>query len=124
MALTELAGKVAVVTGAASGIGYAVTDRLATAGMKVVMADIEETALGAAAQRQRDAGHEVLPVPTDVSKADAIEALADAAYSQFGGCHVLHNNAGVVGHGAVWTLTQDDSGEAVTPWGPDAVTMR
>ncbi len=108
MAITDLAGKVAVVTGAASGIGAAVSRRCADAGMKVVMADIEADALAATAQVLRDAGHDVTTVPTDVSKPEQIDHLAATTYATYGACHVLHNNAGVVGHGPVWAVPLDE----------------
>lgn len=99
--MQELKGKVAVVTGAASGIGRAVAGRLAVEGMAVVMADIEAAALAVASAELAAAGHRVLAVPTDVRSRDAIEALRDAALDAFGAVHVVHNNAGVVASGPV-----------------------
>ena len=99
--MKEFVGKVAVVTGAASGIGRAVAKRLAVEGMAVVMADIEAAALNDAATELSEAGHRVLAVPTDVRSRDAIEALRDAALEAFGAVHVVHNNAGVVASGLV-----------------------
>jgi len=95
----ELGGKVAVVTGAASGIGYALAQRFADEGMHLVVADIEETALEGAAKQLADAGAEVLAVPTDVSAPAEVDALAAAARERFGTFHVVCNNAGVAGHG-------------------------
>jgi NAD(P)-dependent dehydrogenase (short-subunit alcohol dehydrogenase family) len=95
----NLTGRVAVVTGGASGIGYAMAARLAGAGMRLAIADIEEDALDAAAKQLVNGGADVLAVPTDVSKAESVEALADRVRGHFGGFHVVCNNAGVGGHG-------------------------
>jgi NAD(P)-dependent dehydrogenase (short-subunit alcohol dehydrogenase family) len=97
--MEELAGRVAVVTGAASGIGLAMAERFAAEGMKLAIADIEEPALDAAAKQLADGGADVLAVPTDVSKAEEVDALADRVRERFGGFHVVCNNAGVGGHG-------------------------
>src|SRR5215469_4230849 len=97
------AGRVAVVTGAASGIGLGLSERFAAEGMHVVMADVEEPALSKAAADLRERGASVLPVVTDVADRTAVEALRDAAVSAFGAVHVLCNNAGVGGpHGPLW----------------------
>jgi NAD(P)-dependent dehydrogenase (short-subunit alcohol dehydrogenase family) len=96
------AGKVAVVTGAASGIGLALTERFATAGMHVVLADVDESALGAAAERVGGRGVETLAVRTDVSDEASVQALAAAAVERFGAVHVLCNNAGVVSQSDAW----------------------
>jgi NAD(P)-dependent dehydrogenase (short-subunit alcohol dehydrogenase family) len=106
--MQELRGKTAVVTGAASGIGLAVSERLLAEGMKVVMADIEEPALGAAAARLRDQGGEVLDVVADVSSGESVEALAERALEAFGAVHLVHNNAGVGGGGPMLELTTKD----------------
>lgn len=106
--MKDFAGKVAVVTGAASGIGKATATRFAAEGMKVVMADIEEAALNEAVKSLVSAGHEVIGVPTDVSKWDAIQALAETTMEEFGGVNVVHNNAGVVVSGPVEELTLAD----------------
>jgi NAD(P)-dependent dehydrogenase (short-subunit alcohol dehydrogenase family) len=99
-------GRVAVVTGAASGIGLGLSQRFAAEGLNVVMADVEEPALAkAAAEVAASAGNavSVLPVVTDVSDRAAVEALRDAALSAFGAVHVVCNNAGVGGpHGPLW----------------------
>jgi len=99
---------VAVVTGAASGIGRAMAERFAAAGMKVVLADVEEPALVEATRALVARGAAALAVRTDVSRAADVEALADAAYARFGGVHVLCNNAGVAGDGATtWEQSLD-----------------
>jgi NAD(P)-dependent dehydrogenase (short-subunit alcohol dehydrogenase family) len=95
--MKKFGGKAAVVTGAASGIGLALARRLAAEGMKLVLADIDEPALAAAAAGLAEAGAEVLAQQTDVSRADDIQALADAAVARFGAVHLLCNNAGVGG---------------------------
>ncbi|HWP66092.1 MAG TPA: SDR family NAD(P)-dependent oxidoreductase [Candidatus Limnocylindria bacterium] len=106
--MRELAGKVAVVTGAASGIGRALAETFAGAGMKVVLADVEAAALDVAARELGAAGADVLAVPTDVSSADAVEALAARTYDRFGAAHVVCNNAGVALAGPLWECTIDD----------------
>jgi NAD(P)-dependent dehydrogenase (short-subunit alcohol dehydrogenase family) len=89
------AGRIAVVTGAASGIGLALSERFATAGMHVVMADVDESSLAAATQRVQAKGVHALGVPTDVSDEAAVRALAVATLRRFGAAHVICNNAGV-----------------------------
>jgi NAD(P)-dependent dehydrogenase (short-subunit alcohol dehydrogenase family) len=99
-------GRVAVVTGAASGIGFGLSERFAGEGMKVVMADVEAPALAEAAEVLLGRGAEVLPVVTDVSRSDQVEALRDRALDAFGAVHVLCNNAGVSGiTRSVWEMT-------------------
>jgi NAD(P)-dependent dehydrogenase (short-subunit alcohol dehydrogenase family) len=106
--MDELAGRVAVVTGAASGIGRALAERWAAEGMRVVMADIEKEPLAEAADALRDKGSDVLAVPTDVSDGAQVDALAEAARDAYGGVHVLCNNAGVAMGGPVAELTTED----------------
>ncbi|MCH8283698.1 MAG: SDR family NAD(P)-dependent oxidoreductase [Chloroflexi bacterium] len=107
--MQELEGKVAVVTGAASGIGRALAQRSAAEGMKVVLADIEDEALAAAAGELQAEGAQVLAVRTDVSKAEEVEALAEKAVDAFGAVHLVCNNAGVGSSGAViWEETLHD----------------
>src|SRR5262245_58743030 len=94
--MDQFEGKVAVVTGAASGIGRALVDRCARQGMRVVLADVERDALdGAAAAVAEEVGADnVLAVPTDVRDEKAIDALAAATFERFGTAHVVCNNAG------------------------------
>jgi NAD(P)-dependent dehydrogenase (short-subunit alcohol dehydrogenase family) len=95
--MDELHGKVAVVTGAADGIGLALTEALAAEGMNVVMADISRDRLErAVAGLTPPTGCRVIGVPTDVSDAEAVHALADRSREEFGRVHLLCNNAGVV----------------------------
>src|SRR5437899_12786289 len=86
--MQELTGRVAVVTGAASGIGQGMATAFAGRGMKVVLADVDEAGLASAGAALRDAGADVVEVVTDVRDGRAIEALADAAFARFGGAHV------------------------------------
>jgi NAD(P)-dependent dehydrogenase (short-subunit alcohol dehydrogenase family) len=106
--MRELRDKVAVVTGGASGIGRAMVDRFAAAGMKVVVADVEPKALAAAERELAAAGHAVLAVATDVSKPADVDALADRTLARFGKVHVVCNNAGVSVGGPMWEHTLDD----------------
>jgi NAD(P)-dependent dehydrogenase (short-subunit alcohol dehydrogenase family) len=106
--MKDLTGRVAVVTGAASGIGLATATRFAREGMKVAMADIEEQPLQDAVRTLQGAGHEVIGVRTDVAKWEAVQNLAEATIDAFGGVHVLHNNAGVVVSGPVSELSLAD----------------
>ncbi|HEX9888733.1 MAG TPA: SDR family NAD(P)-dependent oxidoreductase, partial [Nitriliruptorales bacterium] len=103
-----LEGRTAVVTGAANGIGLATAHRLARVGMGVVLADIDRPRLEQATAELRTAGHQVLAVPTDVSDASQVDALAGAAWDTFGAVHLLCNNAGVGWTGPLWTATPND----------------
>ncbi len=102
-AMELTAGKVAVVTGAASGIGLALAERFARAGLDVVLADVEETALQAAAQQIASLGVKTLAVPTDVSDEAAVNELAAASVDRFGAVHVVCNNAGVTSRADPWS---------------------
>ncbi len=95
--------RVAVVTGAASGFGRAMTERFAAEGMKVALADVEAEALSKAEQELQDQGATTLSVETDVSKADQVEALADKTLEAFGAVHLVRNNAGVASGGLSWS---------------------
>ena len=100
--MKEFRNKVAVVTGAASGMGKAVAERLAAEGMRVVLADVEADALAVVEHEFRTRGSTVLAVRTDVSKAADVEQLAARAVEAFGTVHVLCNNAGVGTGGLAW----------------------
>lgn len=91
----ELTGRTAVVTGAASGIGLALTERFLDDGMSVVMADVEADALSMQAKRIADKGGNVMTEVCDVSDPDQVVALREAALGAFGAVHLLCNNAGV-----------------------------
>ncbi|MDQ0495504.1 SDR family NAD(P)-dependent oxidoreductase [Paenibacillus brasilensis] len=93
--MREFKDKIAVVTGAASGIGRAIADRCVNEGMKVVLADIEEEALLRAEKQLKDMGADTLSVVTDISKEADIRALAQKTVQTFGAVHLLFNNAGV-----------------------------
>lgn len=93
--MRDFEGRVAVVTGAASGIGLGMVEAFAEAGMKVVLSDVRADALEAATKTLRDRGATVEPVVTDVRDPAAVQELADRALEVFGAVHVLCNNAGV-----------------------------
>lgn len=95
-------GQVAVVTGGASGIGLALAESMAHAGLSIVLADVQTDALAAAEKRIGDLGVEVLSVRTDVSKEADVQALAAATLERFGAPQVVCNNAGVGGAGDPW----------------------
>jgi NAD(P)-dependent dehydrogenase (short-subunit alcohol dehydrogenase family) len=99
----DFTNKVAVVTGAASGIGKAMAQRFAAEGMRLALADIEQAPLFQFADELRAGGARVLCRRVDVSKPDDLEALAASAYEEFGAVHLLCNNAGILPPGApVW----------------------
>jgi len=102
-------GKVAVVTGAASGIGRAMARTFGAAGMKVALADVEAGALREVRQQLAGDGIEAAAFACDVSQADAVHKLAEDTRAAFGGVHVVCNNAGVA-HGGVptWQSTLHD----------------
>jgi NAD(P)-dependent dehydrogenase (short-subunit alcohol dehydrogenase family) len=105
--LKEFKDKVAVITGAASGIGFGLAEHAAKEGMKVVLADIEEDALEQAQKQLKEMGVETLAVKTDVSKAEDVEALAEKTISAFGAVHLLCNNAGVGAGNEAWCSLLD-----------------
>ena len=107
--MQDLANRVAVITGAASGIGKGIAQQLAKEGMKLVLADIEEGPLAEVEKQLQVAGDHTLVVVTDVSKRDSVFALADRVFAAFGTVHILCNNAGVSGGlGHVWEIPQQD----------------
>jgi NAD(P)-dependent dehydrogenase (short-subunit alcohol dehydrogenase family) len=106
--MENFSGKVAVVTGGASGIGRSLVKELLAAGAKVVIADVEQGALDKVLAEFAGAG-DVQGVVTDVSSADSVNALADKVYELHGACHLLFNNAGVAAPSAnVWETTAND----------------
>ena len=106
--MKEFKDRVAVIAGAASGIGRALADRCAREGMRVVLADIEEPALAQAATEMKEAGADVLAVLTDVSQAGDVEALARKTLDAYGAVHLLCNNAGVGAGSTAWESTIND----------------
>jgi NAD(P)-dependent dehydrogenase (short-subunit alcohol dehydrogenase family) len=106
--MKDFKGKVAVITGAASGIGFALAERCAQEGMKVVLAGINEDTLKKAEKEIKKAGVATLVVKTDVSKAADVEALANKTIEKFGAVHLLFNNAGVTMFSTAWESTLAD----------------
>ena len=106
--MEDFRNKVAVVTGAASGIGHAIAERCVREGMKVVLSDVEEEALDKARQEMEAAGADVLIQKTDVAKEDEVAALAASTFEHFGATHLLFNNAGVGVGGLIWDATLAD----------------
>ncbi len=104
----EMTGRVAVITGAGSGFGREFARTAAARGMRLALADINQAALDATVDELRAAGTDVIGVRTDVSKAEAVQALADATMAAFGAVHLLFNNAGVASGGFVWESTDAD----------------
>lgn len=102
--MDDLTDRVAVVTGAANGIGLAMAEAFADAGARLVLADLNETELDAAVRSLTDAGATVTGVPTDVADPAQVDALRDAALDAYGAVHVVCNNAGVGGGGSSWQI--------------------
>jgi NAD(P)-dependent dehydrogenase (short-subunit alcohol dehydrogenase family) len=100
----DFEGRVAVVTGAASGIGRALAAAFAAEGMRLVLADIEPGALDEVASELRAAGTEVVAVAADVSSATEVDRIGAAAMETYGALHVACNNAGVSGGGLSWEI--------------------
>ena len=106
--MKEFKDKVAVITGAASGIGRGIANRAVKEGMKVVLADIEAEPLAQAEKELKSLGATVLPVLVDVSKAEDVEILAQKTLDAFGEVHLLCNNAGIAPFGVSWEGTLSD----------------
>ncbi len=106
--MKQLREKVAVVTGAASGIGRAMAERFAAEGMRVVLADLDEDSLRQAERELKAAGATVAAKRTDVSRSEDVEELAKVTVDTFGAVHVLCNNAGVGVGGVTWQNTVKD----------------
>lgn len=106
--MKDFAGKIAVITGAASGIGRAIAEKCVRLGIRVVLADIDEDPLNTASSELKSIGGEVLCVATDVSKRADVESLARQAFAAFGAVHLLFNNAGVAAGGAPWEASWRD----------------
>jgi len=101
----NLNGSVAVITGAASGIGAGLARAAAARGMRLVLADIESNALSVVGAELRAAGSEVLAVPTDVADPAAMDRLAEATFERFGEVQLLVNNAGIESIGNIWEFS-------------------
>src|SRR3989440_12583014 len=106
--MNELEGRVAVVTGGASGIGRAMAELFARERAKVVVADIDERALAAVVESIRTRGGEALGVPTDVTNLTSVQALAATAFRTFGRVNVVCHNAGVALWGGLEAATHRD----------------
>jgi NAD(P)-dependent dehydrogenase (short-subunit alcohol dehydrogenase family) len=106
--MRDLSGKVAVVTGGASGIGRGIVLAFARAGMHTVVSDVDEAGAQAVAEEAGMIGPRSMAFGTDVSEAAALEALADKTWAEFGRCHVLCNNAGVAVARPIAETTEED----------------
>ena len=115
-----LKDKVAVITGGASGIGYATASKLAAQGTHRVLTDIEETALNTAVETLRQSGVKVEGVVCDVSKLDQMQNLADIAFERMGAVHIVFNNAGIALGGPILDMTHEDWQWTINVdlWGP------
>lgn len=106
--MKDFRGKVAVVTGGASGLGRAMAQRFAREGMRIVLADVQQDALDRTVAEFSAAAHAAIGVRCDVSKADQVDHLRDATLAHFGKVHVVCNNAGVAPGGLAWESTVAD----------------
>ena len=106
--MDTLQGRVAVITGGASGIGRELCRRFARAGARVVVADVDQFGMESTVAAVRQAGGEAIMVKTDVSRLGDVQALADRAFREWGSVHVLCNNAGVAVHGGLESATHRD----------------
>jgi 3-oxoacyl-[acyl-carrier protein] reductase len=106
--MAGVAGRVAVVTGGAQGIGAAVATRLAAGGAKVAVVDLNADAAAATAASIAQTGAEAIPVSADVPQRDQVEAAIAAVVARFGGLHILVNNAGVLRDNLLFKMTDDD----------------
>lgn len=106
--MQEFQGKVAVITGAASGIGRGIARQCAAEGMRVVLADVDESGLQEISRELTERGAEVRAVPVDVRHCESVEELARASLDAFGAVHLVFNNAGVMLGGYAWERSEDD----------------
>jgi 2-dehydro-3-deoxy-L-rhamnonate dehydrogenase (NAD+) len=109
----ELGGRVAVVTGAARGIGFAIAERLSRAGARVVIADVAEDGAAAAVERLRERGGEAEAAVADVTRPKEVAAMVECALEAFGKLDILVNNAGITGRDAPLWETSDEDWERV-----------
>ncbi len=128
--MEHLTAKVAVITGGASGIGFATARRLASRGVRLVLADIEESALDRAVTELAATGTAVEGVICDVGDLKAVQHLADTAFEKMGGVHIVFHNAGVAVGGPIAEMKHSDWEWTmrVNLWGPihgvEAFTQR
>ena len=128
--MEHLTDKVAVITGGASGIGFATALRLASRGVRLVLADIEESALDRAASELAATGTAVEGVVCDVGDLKAVQHLADTAFEKMGAVHIVFHNAGVAVGGPIAEMQHSDWEWTmrVNLWGPihgvEAFTQR
>jgi NAD(P)-dependent dehydrogenase (short-subunit alcohol dehydrogenase family) len=106
--MRALSGKVAVITGAASGIGLALAEMFVAEGMKAVVADIDERRLHEVESSLTSRGAEVAALVCDTSSESQVAELASLAVGRFGGTHVLCNNAGIAGGGDAWISPMEE----------------
>lgn len=106
--MQDFEAKVAVITGAASGIGRGLARQCAAEGMRIVLADVDTSGLDEISQELSGGGAEVLVVSTDVRNCEAVEKLAQASLDAFGAIHLVFNNAGVMLGGYAWERSEDD----------------
>jgi 3-oxoacyl-[acyl-carrier protein] reductase len=109
----ELPERVAIVTGAARGIGFAIAERLSQAGARVVLADVDKEGAVAAVDRLREGGAEAVEAVADVTKPNEVEAMVERAIDAFGGLDVLVNNAGITGRDAPLSEVTEEDWERV-----------
>ena len=104
--MQQVEGRVAVITGAGSGIGRAMARTFGAAGMRLALADVEKGALDETRRELAEGGAEAAAFACDVSQADAVAKLAEDVRSTFGGVHVVCNNAGVFCAGTSWATSR------------------
>jgi NAD(P)-dependent dehydrogenase (short-subunit alcohol dehydrogenase family) len=101
-------GRVAVITGGAGGIGFALAEAFAARGAQIALADVDEAGMAARAKTLEARGADVLQVPTDVTRRASVDALADAVFARFGAAHLVCNNAGIALAGPLLQATPED----------------
>ena len=109
--MRDFSGKVAVVTGGASGVGRAIASKLAGDGARVVIADVDAESIGRTREELADQGLSVDGMDVDVTRAESVDALAERVFSKYGNVHLLFNNAGVGIKEAkrrIWTIPEKD----------------
>ena len=112
----RLDGRVAIVTGAAQGIGAATARRLASDGAKVALADLNQAGCETVAGEIASAGGEALALACDVSNKDAVQRVVDATVERFGQLDILVNNAGVIRDNLLFKMGDDDWEKPHASW--------